>query len=60
MPVLNPIFQGQLVENKMRPLIVWVQGRVEKCQKIILKIVLDKYQDVTHVSTSIFQGLFKM
>ena len=60
MPVLNPIFQGQLVENKIRPLIVWVQGRVEKCQKIILKIVLDKYQDVTHVSTSIFQGLFKM
>ena len=60
MPVLNPIFQGQLVENKIRSLIVWVQGRVEKCQKIILKIVLDKYQDVTHVSTSIFQGLFKM
>ena len=60
MPVLNPIFQEQLVENKIRPLIVWVQGRVEKCQKIISKTVSDNYQDVTHVSTSIFQGLFKM
>ena len=37
-------------------------GRVDKNAKKMLKIffvVLIKYQSVTHVSTSIFQGLFK-
>ena len=59
MHVHSPIFQGQL---KFRPitLIVWVLRRVEKnAKKIFFVFVLNKYQSVTHVSTSIFQGLFK-
>ena len=38
--------------KKIKPitLLVWVLGRVEK---------MTKYQSVTHVSTYIFQGLFK-
>ena len=47
-------------------LIVRVVGRVEKyakkkgkkCKKIFF--VLNKYENVTHVSTFIFQGIFKI
>ena len=58
--------------KKIRPifLIVWVLGRVEKNAKEKkpekgltnvknMFFILNKYQDVTHVSTSVFQGLFK-
>ena len=46
-------------------MIVWGLGRVEKnakkgskkCKKYFF--VLNKYQDVTHISTSIFQRLLK-
>ena len=64
----SPIFQGQLIEKKIRSItfIVWVLERVEKNAlkkvKKMLKIfffVQNKYQSVTHVSTLIFQGLFK-
>ena len=66
MHVHSPIFQGQLEEKKFRPitLIVWVLGRVKhglkKCQRNekIFFFALNKYQSVTHVSTSIFQGFF--
>ena len=43
----------------------WVLGRVEKMPKKGLEklekyfFVLNKYESVTHVSTLIFQGLFK-
>jgi len=48
MHVYSPIFQGQLIEkNGPITFIVWK------------KKFYNKYQDVTHVSTSIFQGLFK-
>ena len=66
--VHNPICQCQLIEKKIRPIasIVWVQGRVEKKrQKGVRKMkkyfcfVLNKYQSVTHVSISIFHGLYK-
>ena len=43
-------------------LIVWMQGRVEKkakkCEKYYCFAFI-KCQSVTHVSTSIFQGLFR-
>jgi len=56
------------LKKKIRPIasIVWVQGRVEKKrQKGVRKMkkyfcfVLNKYQSVTHVSISIFHGLYK-
>ena len=47
-------------------LIVWVLRRVKKMPKKVKKneenffcFVLNKYHSVTHVSASIFQGLFK-
>ena len=55
-------------KKKIRPLslIVWVLGRVEKMPKKVQKnvksnfcFVLDKYPDVTHVYTYVFQGIFK-
>ena len=57
--VHSRIFQGQLIK-KIRPitLIVWVLGRVKRWLKIRKKnifFVLNKYQNVTHVSTCIFQ-----
>ena len=45
----NLIFKGQLIEKKSTTLKVWVLGRV----------CLDKYQDVTIVCTTFFQGLFE-
>ena len=50
MHVHSPICQGLLIE-KIRPiiLIVWVLGRIKK----------KRQKRVTHVSISIFQGLFK-
>ena len=64
MHVHSQIFQGQLIEKKIRSItfIAWVLGRVDKNAKKMLKIffvVLIKYQSVTHVSTSIFLVLFK-
>ena len=68
MYVYSPIFQGQLIEKKIRSITfrVWVLGKVDKKYlkkvKKMLKIfffVFNKYQSVTHVSTPIFQGLFK-
>ena len=67
MHVHSPIFQGQLKEKKIRPitLIVWVLEGLKKCLKKGQKIekniffVLIKYHSLTHVSTCIFQGLFK-
>ena len=41
---------------------VWVLGRLKKRQKRSEKLfyyVFNKYESVTHVSISIFQGLFK-
>ena len=66
MHVHSPIFHGQLKE-KIRPItiLVWVLRRVEKTPKKGSKnekkifFVLNKYQTVSHVSTCIFQGLFK-
>ena len=54
--VQSLIFQGQLIENKIRSItfIVWVLGRVKKMLKKILK-----NQSMTHVFTTIFQGVFK-
>ena len=66
MHVHSPTFQGQLIEKKIRSItfIVWVLGRVEKKAKKRSKNVkniffLFKTISKTHVSTSIFQGLFK-
>ena len=68
MHLYSPIFQGQLIEKKIRSITfrVWVLGKVDKKYlkkvKKMLKIfffVFNKYQSVTHVSTPIFQGLFK-
>ena len=67
MHVHSPIFHGQLKEKKIRPItsIVWVLGRVEKMPKKGKKnekkifFVSNKYESVAHVSTCIFQGLFK-
>ena len=50
MYVHSPIFQGQLIEKN------WKKG--QKNVKIFF-FVLKKYQSVTHVSTFIFQGIFK-
>ena len=64
--VHGPIFHFQL-KKKIRPitLIVSVLGRVKKClkkgqknEKNIL-FFLNKYQNVTYVSTCILQGHFK-
>ena len=54
--VQSLIFQGQLIENKIRSItfIVWVLGRVKKMLKKFLK-----NQSMTHVFTTIFQGVFK-
>ena len=51
-------------KTKIRPiaLIVWVLGRVKRWLKIRKKnifFVLNKYQNVTHVSTCIFQVVFR-
>ena len=63
MHVHSPIFHGQLTGKKIRPitLIVWVLGCLKKGKKIKNKIifVLNKYQNVTHASTFIFQVLFQ-
>ena len=67
MHVHSSIFKGQLIKNiKSITFIVWLLGRVEKCQKQgkknvknIFCFVENKCQCVTHVSTPIFQGLFK-
>ena len=65
MHVNSPIFQGQLIEKiRLITFIVWVLGRVEKKGQKIGKINVkniffqNKYESVTHVSTSIFLGLF--
>ena len=58
----SPFFQGQLIEKKIRSItfIVWVLERVKKMPKKFKKFFFwNKYQSVTHVSTSNFQGLFK-
>ena len=59
-------FMGSSKKN-IRPitLIVWVLGRVKKMPKKGPTnekkkfFVLNKYQNVTHISTFIFQGLYK-
>ena len=53
--VHSPVFQGQLIEKKIRSItfIVWVLGRIEK--NALKKVK----KSVTHVSTPIFQGLLK-
>ena len=65
MHVHSPIFKANSLK-KIRSItfIVWVLGRVEKNAKKDRKNVkniffLNKHLSVTHVSTSIFQGLFK-
>ena len=65
MHVHSPVFQGQLIEKKIRSItfIVWVLGRVEKNAKRKVKKMLKIFFlfktniKVSHVSTSIFQGL---
>ena len=61
--IANQIFQGQLIEKQIRSItfIVWVLGRVEKNAEKGKNIffVLNQYQCVTHVSTTIFQELKK-
>ena len=59
----SPTFQGQLIEKNIRPLTLAARKFWKKCQKKGRNVnniffVFDKYYDVTHVSTSIFQGLF--
>ena len=60
-------FKARLLKkNLLLTLIVWVlsegikkaKKRVKNC-RTFLSYVLNKYQNVTHFSTSIFQGLFK-
>ena len=65
MHVRCQIFQNSLKKIRRITLTVWVLERVErkakqkgkKCKHLFF--VLNKYQDMAHVSTSIFQGLFK-
>ena len=65
-------FKASSLKKKIRSIawmlgimiIIWILGRVEKIPKKSLKkcfknSILYKYQSVTHVSTSIVQGLFK-
>jgi len=56
----SPSFQGQLIEKKIRSItfIVWVPN-ARKGYKNAEKCFKDKYQSLRHVSTSIFQVLFK-
>ena len=59
-----PVHSQLIDKNRPITLIVWALVRVEKTTKKGQKckkkfFVANKYQDVTHVSTFIFQGLFE-
>ena len=59
-----PIFQDKLTGKKLRPITlrVWALGIEKNCLKKGKKkyfFSFKKSQSVTHVSTCIFQGLFK-
>ena len=60
--IIAQFFKASL-QKKIRSItsIVWLFGRVEKnAEKREKMIFLNKYHSVTHVSTCIFQGLFKI